>query len=362
MALRPSMNVVQHDAVVKHPQMVLPVVASATDGDVSTSVHYRSPEQPASTDDTISPATSTLSGYMSDLDSPLFEGLDGFDESCWGTPALSAEEAQLQLFSPVQTSTTDATAPIDPTATPLLDPYMTGSSFSTMEFDNSPQPPAPMDGDLLFPALDHLHQALLQHQQNPTVTTTNQSTQAMVTIPAADLALLLAAVQSRLPIPTTVIPPSALTTPPTPTPSPSLHPPSPTTTTTQRRRPRPTKTHPCTYPTCTSTFTRAWNLRVHLQTHNPARPRPYTCPHAECGATFVRMPDLVRHEGSAHAGRAEDGGSRREHVCGVCGRGFARRDAWRRHCGGVECGRSVDDGGGGSAGRGGRGRKRKDVM
>ncbi|KAF8949806.1 Krueppel-like factor 5, partial [Entomortierella lignicola] len=51
--------------------------------------------------------------------------------------------------------------------------------------------------------------------------------------------------------------------------------------------------HPCTFEGCHKSFTRAFNLRSHLNTHNGER--PHKCPEAGCEWDFVRRHDLDRH-------------------------------------------------------------------
>ncbi|KAJ3119520.1 hypothetical protein HK098_005381 [Nowakowskiella sp. JEL0407] len=58
------------------------------------------------------------------------------------------------------------------------------------------------------------------------------------------------------------------------------------------RRRRPTKVYPC--PHCQREFTRRYNLKAHLDTHIPNRPRPFVC--EECNKGFVRIHDLNRHK------------------------------------------------------------------
>ncbi|KAI8847862.1 hypothetical protein BC829DRAFT_358380, partial [Chytridium lagenaria] len=67
---------------------------------------------------------------------------------------------------------------------------------------------------------------------------------------------------------------------------------------------------------------RKTNLRTHLLTHDPHRPRPYVCTFPGCTRSFVRMHDVERHAG-VHGGVKS--------VWCECGVGFKRRDAWERH-------------------------------
>ncbi|KAI9003122.1 hypothetical protein BC832DRAFT_532326 [Gaertneriomyces semiglobifer] len=71
--------------------------------------------------------------------------------------------------------------------------------------------------------------------------------------------------------------------------------------------------------TCKRIFTRLYNLKSHIRSHQGLR--PYKC--KICDASFTRNHDLNRHE--------------RTHVdlkpfnCDVCGKSFSRKDALRRH-------------------------------
>ncbi|KAJ2987311.1 hypothetical protein NUW54_g9461 [Trametes sanguinea] len=53
-------------------------------------------------------------------------------------------------------------------------------------------------------------------------------------------------------------------------------------------------------PTCPRAFARAYNLKTHIQTHDPNRLKPYTCHHKSCGRSFSRKHDLTRHMVSIH--------------------------------------------------------------
>lgn len=47
-------------------------------------------------------------------------------------------------------------------------------------------------------------------------------------------------------------------------------------------------------------FARAYNLKTHIQTHDPNRLKPYACHHKSCGRSFSRKHDLTRHMVSIH--------------------------------------------------------------
>ncbi|EIW64543.1 uncharacterized protein TRAVEDRAFT_158942 [Trametes versicolor FP-101664 SS1] len=53
-------------------------------------------------------------------------------------------------------------------------------------------------------------------------------------------------------------------------------------------------------PTCPRAFARAYNLKTHIQTHDPNRLKPYACHHKSCGRSFSRKHDLTRHMVSIH--------------------------------------------------------------
>ncbi|KAJ3045660.1 hypothetical protein HDV00_007786 [Rhizophlyctis rosea] len=110
------------------------------------------------------------------------------------------------------------------------------------------------------------------------------------------------------------------------TPAPAAEPPSPTLSVATLSvaapaRRKVTQVHACHFPDCGRTFTRKYNLTTHLGTHDPNRARPFQC--HRCPKSFVRSPDLIRHE-------AVHNNERQEHVC-ACGRAYARRDALARH-------------------------------
>jgi hypothetical protein len=54
---------------------------------------------------------------------------------------------------------------------------------------------------------------------------------------------------------------------------------------------------------CGRLFQRSYNLKSHLQTHNPTRPHPNHCPYPGCERRFVRRTDLLRHEQSVSLSR-----------------------------------------------------------
>ncbi|KAI8597417.1 hypothetical protein EDD21DRAFT_385495 [Dissophora ornata] len=80
--------------------------------------------------------------------------------------------------------------------------------------------------------------------------------------------------------------------------------------------------HPCTVDGCTKSFTRAFNLRSHLNTHNGER--PHKCPEPGCDWDFVRRHDLDRHVKSKHM-------ANKPYACRQCTSRFGRSDALQRH-------------------------------
>ncbi|KAI8905741.1 hypothetical protein DFJ77DRAFT_478831 [Powellomyces hirtus] len=96
----------------------------------------------------------------------------------------------------------------------------------------------------------------------------------------------------------------------------------PTTTSSTLTTMQLPKLYPCTFPDCTKTFTRSYNLKSHSLLHTGIK--PFAC--SACSATFLRKHDRDRHFNSLHGGA-----SGRRFKCDLCGAGFARADALRRH-------------------------------
>ncbi|KAJ3120294.1 hypothetical protein HK100_012855 [Physocladia obscura] len=73
---------------------------------------------------------------------------------------------------------------------------------------------------------------------------------------------------------------------------------------------------------CKRTFSRLFNLKSHLHTHNPTRAKNYTC--EICNVGFCRQQDLARHATVHDKSRIMK--------CPTCpGKTFSRKDALRRH-------------------------------
>jgi hypothetical protein len=74
---------------------------------------------------------------------------------------------------------------------------------------------------------------------------------------------------------------------------------------------------------CGKAFQRVWNYTTHMETHNPGRARPHVCTVHNCGRSFVRKTDLVRHTECVHI-------QNRKFMCTLCSNRFSRKDTLRR--------------------------------
>lgn len=54
----------------------------------------------------------------------------------------------------------------------------------------------------------------------------------------------------------------------------------------------------CACDQCGKLFQRSYNLKAHMETHDPHRNHPHVCDYIDCDKRFVRRTDLVRHEQS----------------------------------------------------------------
>ncbi|KAF9870549.1 hypothetical protein CkaCkLH20_12039 [Colletotrichum karsti] len=82
----------------------------------------------------------------------------------------------------------------------------------------------------------------------------------------------------------------------------------------------------CEIKGCGKLFSRSYNYKAHMETHDEKREYPFPCPVTDCNKKFVRKTDLQRHNQSVHM-------KERNHKCDYCGRLFARKDTLRRHMG-----------------------------
>jgi hypothetical protein len=80
----------------------------------------------------------------------------------------------------------------------------------------------------------------------------------------------------------------------------------------------------CEVKGCGKLFSRSYNFKAHLETHDEKRDYPFPCPIDACDKKFVRKTDLQRHHQSVHM-------KQRNHKCDFCGRLFARKDTLRRY-------------------------------
>lgn len=79
----------------------------------------------------------------------------------------------------------------------------------------------------------------------------------------------------------------------------------------------------CEVKGCGKLFSRSYNYKAHMETHDEKREYPFPCPVPDCNKKFVRKTDLQRHNQSVHV-------KERNHKCDYCGRLFARKDTLRR--------------------------------
>lgn len=61
----------------------------------------------------------------------------------------------------------------------------------------------------------------------------------------------------------------------------------------------------CACKECGKLFQRSYNLKAHMDTHDPHRSHPNACNWPNCGRRFVRRTDLMRHEQSVSPSRRE---------------------------------------------------------
>lgn len=74
---------------------------------------------------------------------------------------------------------------------------------------------------------------------------------------------------------------------------------------------------------CGKLFSRSYNFKAHMETHDERREYHFPCQVDGCAKKFVRKTDFQRHHQSVHM-------KERNHKCDYCGRMFARKDTLRR--------------------------------
>jgi uncharacterized Zn-finger protein len=79
----------------------------------------------------------------------------------------------------------------------------------------------------------------------------------------------------------------------------------------------------CEIKGCGKLFSRSYNFKAHMETHDEKREYPFPCNVLDCSKKFVRKTDLQRHHQSVHL-------KERTHKCDFCTRMFARKDTLRR--------------------------------
>lgn len=80
----------------------------------------------------------------------------------------------------------------------------------------------------------------------------------------------------------------------------------------------------CEVKGCGKLFSRSYNFKAHMETHDDKREYPFPCTVGDCAKKFVRKTDLQRHHQSVHM-------RERNHKCDFCSRLFARKDTLRRY-------------------------------
>ncbi|KAF2143812.1 uncharacterized protein K452DRAFT_224416 [Aplosporella prunicola CBS 121167] len=74
---------------------------------------------------------------------------------------------------------------------------------------------------------------------------------------------------------------------------------------------------------CGTLFSRHYNHKAHMETHDPNRQLKHRCPRHTCNRAFNRNTDLERHENTVHL-------KKKDWKCVQCGNMFGRKDTLRR--------------------------------
>jgi uncharacterized Zn-finger protein len=98
----------------------------------------------------------------------------------------------------------------------------------------------------------------------------------------------------------------------------------PRTRTPRKMTTREDANYQCKVKGCGKLFSRSYNFKAHMETHDSSRVYPFPCPLPNCSKKFVRKTDLQRHHQSVHM-------KERNFCCDFCNRYFARKDTLRRY-------------------------------
>ncbi|KAI8442063.1 hypothetical protein MSG28_005702 [Choristoneura fumiferana] len=90
----------------------------------------------------------------------------------------------------------------------------------------------------------------------------------------------------------------------------------------------PTKRFPCAFEGCDKDYSAAWMLKNHME-RDHEKLMPYKCDKKDCGKSFYKQSDLVKHE-RFHSGA-------RPYSCDICHRAFPQISHLKRHERTVDC-------------------------